>query len=88
MNIIKTKISYYKKASLILPNSFETKLGLMRVYLAVGDNQNVTNIGYSILKIDLYNYYANLYAIKALIAQKKYQLALSMLKKNVSFISY
>ena len=80
----KNAISYYKKASLILPNSFETKLGLMRVYLAIGDNQNVTNIGYSILKIDLYNYYANLYVIDSLINQKKYDDALNLINKMLA----
>jgi tetratricopeptide (TPR) repeat protein len=80
----KNAISYYQKASLILPNSFEPKLGLMRVYLTMKNYQNVTNIGYSILKIDLYNYYANLYIINSLINQKKYDNALSLVNKMLT----
>lgn len=80
----KNAISYYQKASLILPNSFEPKLGLMRVYLTMKNYQNVTNIGYSILKIDLYNYYANLYVINSLINQKKYDDALSLINKMLT----
>jgi tetratricopeptide (TPR) repeat protein len=80
----KNSIRYYQKASLILPNSFEPKLGLMKVYLTIKNYQNVTNIGYSILKIDLYNYYANLYIIDALIAQKKYDDALSLVNKMLT----
>ena len=77
----KNAISYYKKASLILPYSLEPKLGLMRVYLTMQQYQNVLTIGYSILKSDYYNYYANLYIIDALIAQKKFDIALGFVNK-------
>jgi len=77
----KNAINYYKKASLILPNSFEPRLGIMKVYLAIGKNQKVTEIGYSILKRDYFNYYANLYVIKALMNQKKYNDALRLVNK-------
>jgi len=77
----KNSINYYKKASLIFPNSFEPRLGLMRVYLAMQENQKVVEIGYSILTKDYYNYYANLYVIDALMNQKKYDNALSFINK-------
>ena len=77
-------ISYYKKASLNLPTSLEPKLGMMRVYLTTGEFGKVTQIGYSILKIDFYNYYANLYTLQALRLQKKYADALSIANKMIS----
>jgi len=66
---------YYKKASLIQPTSLDAKLGLVRVYLATNSYKEAETIAYEILKVDFYNYYANLYAIKTLIAQKKYTIA-------------
>jgi tetratricopeptide (TPR) repeat protein len=77
-------IKYYKKASLRNTFAIDPKLGLIRVYLATYSYQKAETVSYEILKTDYYNYYANLYAIKALIAQKKYQLALSMLKKMLA----
>jgi tetratricopeptide (TPR) repeat protein len=77
----KTAINYYKKASLILPNSFEPQLGLMKIYLLMHKYQKVTQIGFSILKFDYYNYYTNLYIINSLIAQRKYDDALKFVNK-------
>jgi tetratricopeptide (TPR) repeat protein len=74
-------IKYYKKASLIKTMALEPKLGLTRVYLATYSYEKAEMISYEIIRIDYYNYYANLFAIKALIAQKKYKPALSIIRK-------
>jgi len=41
-------------------------------------------VSYELLKIDYYNYYANLYVSKALIAQKKYKIATKIIQKMLS----
>ncbi|BCD67474.1 lipopolysaccharide assembly protein LapB [Nitratiruptor sp. YY09-18] len=60
---------YYSKAAMIKPQSFEPKLGLMRVLLAQGDNEGVIEYGNAILKEDTYNYYANLYIAYAMLGK-------------------
>ena len=77
-------IKYYTQASIVLPYSFEPKLGLMRVYLATAKYEKVVQIGYSILKIDYYNYYANLYTLQALKAKKDYKNALAVANKMLT----
>jgi len=77
-------VKYYKNASLIQPASLEAKLGLTRVYLATASYADAQIFAYEILKTDYYNYYGNLYAIKALIAQKKYDIALKITQKMLA----
>jgi len=77
-------LKYYKNASLILPYSFEPKLGMMRVYLTTGEYQKSIEIGYSILKVDYYNYYANLYTLQALKLKKDYKNALAIANKMLT----
>jgi len=77
-------IKYYKKASLINSFAVDPKLGLIKVYLAMYLYKKAEMVAYEILKMDYYNYYANLYAIKALVAQKKYDIALSMINKMLT----
>jgi len=77
-------IKYYKKASLINTLALDPKLGLIRVYLATYSYKKAETVAYEIIKMDYYNYYANLYAIKALIAQKKHEIALSMIRKMLA----
>jgi len=77
-------IKYYKKASLVNSFAVEPRLGLIRVYLAMYHYKKAEMVAYEILKMDFYNYYANLYAVSALIAQKKYDLALAMIKKMLA----
>lgn len=77
-------IKHYKQASLISPFALDPRLGLIRVYLDTYDFDKAQIISYELLKIDYYNYYANLYAIKTLIAQKKYDIAIVMINKMLS----
>ena len=77
----KNSIKYYQKAISLAPNSLEAKLGLNKVYLQMQEFSKALILSYEILKIDYYNYYANLYAITSLIAQKKYKNALNLVNK-------
>lgn len=74
-------IKYYKNASLIKPYALDPRLGLIRVYLDTYSFQEAELVSYELLKIDYYNYYANLYVIKALIAQKKYDISIKIINK-------
>jgi tetratricopeptide (TPR) repeat protein len=67
-------IKYYKKALLVSPYSLDLRLGLTRIYLDTQSFEKALEKAYEILKIDYYNYYANIYAIQALIAQKNIKL--------------
>jgi len=77
-------IKYYKKAALINSYALDPKLGLMQVYLRTYSYKKAESTAYELLKVDYYNYYANLYAISALIAQKKYDIAQQIIKKMLA----
>ena len=77
-------IEHYKKASLINQYALEPKLGLIRIYLATSSSQKAQTLAYEILKVDYYNFYANLYAIQSLIAQNKTDIALEIIRKMLS----
>ncbi len=74
-------LKHYRKASSILPYSAEAKLGMMRVYLVMNDYDDVLKIGNILLKEDLFNYYGNLYEIKALENKKDYKTAIAIVNK-------
>jgi tetratricopeptide (TPR) repeat protein len=59
-------IQFYRKALLAMPSSLEPRLGLMRVYLALGNIDEALAQGLVILKRDYYNYYGNLYYVTGL----------------------
>ena len=77
-------IEHYKKAALIYPYSIEPRLGLANIYLTMQRYKDAQNMAYEVIKKDYYNYYGNLYAIKALIAQKKYQIAQELANKMLT----
>lgn len=77
-------IRYYKKSSRILPKSNESKLGLTRVYLAKKDFKKAQRLAFGMLKTDYYSFYGNLYAIQALVGQKKYKIALAIANKMLA----
>ena len=77
-------IKYYKQASLINPYALDPKLGLIRVYLDAYSFDDAQMVANQLIKIDYYNYYANLYLTKALIAQKKYDVATEMISKMLA----
>ena len=77
-------IKYYKEAALINSYALDPRLGLIRIYLETGDFEQAESVSYELLKIDYYNYYANIYITRALIAQKKYDVALKVVRKMLS----
>jgi tetratricopeptide (TPR) repeat protein len=77
-------IKYYTQASLINSYALDPKLGLIRIYLDTGDFTKAEIVAYELLKIDYYNYYANLYVTKALIAQEKYSVATKVITKMLA----
>jgi tetratricopeptide (TPR) repeat protein len=76
-----SSLEHYNKASLISTYSLEPKLGMMRVYLSQYSYEKVENLATELLKIDYYNYYANLYMVQTLYAQGKYDVAENITKK-------
>ena len=77
-------IQFYKKASLLSPYALDPRLGLTRDYLDTYAFKKAEVVAYEILKIDYYNYYANVYAIQSLIAQKKYDVATKITNKMLA----
>jgi len=77
-------IKYYKKASILAPSSLEPRLALVRIKLLLEENEEALALSYQILKIDYYNFYGNLYASSALIAQKKYNTAKLVVNKMLA----
>lgn len=77
-------IKYYKKASLINGYALDPKLGLIRIYLDTYSYSKAETMAYKVLKIDFYNYYANLYLIQALRFQQKFDSAKQITKKMLS----
>ena len=75
---------YYHQASLLNPYALDPRLGLMRVYLATSSYADAEKVGNELLKIDFYNYYANIYITQALIAQKKYDIAQKVVSKMLA----
>jgi len=59
----------------VLPDAFEPRIALLLPLLASQQWQAAEQTAYQILKDDPYNYYANIRLLKALQAQKKYELA-------------
>lgn len=77
-------LKYYQEASLLKSDSLDPKLGMIRIYLDTGKYKEVENRSNEILKLDYYNYYTNLYLAKALVAEKKYEIALSVIQKMLT----
>jgi len=77
-------IIYYKKASLINSYALDSRLGLIRVYLDTHSYNEAQTVATELLKIDYYNYYANIYMIQSLNAQKKYNISLKIINKMLA----
>ncbi|MDF1876331.1 hypothetical protein JHD47_00690 [Sulfurimonas sp. SAG-AH-194-L11] len=75
---------HYKIAALSKPYAIEPRLGLIRVDLATASYTKAEQVAQELLKVDYYNYYANIYITQALIAQKKYDIAYSVVSKMLA----
>ena len=72
---------HYLAAKKISPNAFSPQLGMMRISNIKEEFDNSEALGYSIIKNDLYNYYANLYLSYALRKNKKFDASAEIDKK-------
>ncbi|MEO1958958.1 MAG: hypothetical protein ABGX23_05350 [Nautiliaceae bacterium] len=78
-------IKHYNVASMVYPYAVEPKLGLMRVYNAMGKYNNSVEIGGVIIRqIDYYNFYGNYYDAIALMGLKMYKEAIKIDYKMLS----
>jgi len=75
---------YYQVASLLNTSALAPRLGLIRIYLDTQDYKKAEIFAYKHLQGDYYNYYGNLYMIKALIAQDKYEIAKTIIHKMLA----
>lgn len=75
---------HYKEASLINSYALDPRLGLIRVYLATSSYHEAEQVATELLKIDYYNYYANIYITQALIAQNKFDIAYKVVSKMLA----
>ena len=72
---------HYRRASLISSFAIEPKLGMLKVYINLGDYDNALKIGDVILKEDYYNYYGNYYMILALKGKNEIKTAINLVDK-------
>ena len=75
---------HYQKAQTALPYAISPKIGKMSVAIAQGRYGNTEEIGFSVLKVDTYNYYANIKLAYALTANKKYDNAQAVVVKMLA----
>ena len=75
---------HYTKASLANPYALDPRLGIIRVYLATASYKEAEQSAYKLLKIDYYNYYANIYITQALIGEKKFDIAHQIVLKMLA----
>ncbi|MDQ7068372.1 MAG: hypothetical protein Q9M40_10610 [Sulfurimonas sp.] len=73
-----------KRLPLINSYALDPRLGLIRVYLATASYHEAEQVATELLKIDYYNYYANIYITQALIAQKKFDIAYKVVSKMLA----
>lgn len=75
---------HYQNAQLALPFAISPKIGQMSVAIAQGRYEKTQEIGFTILKVDPYNYYANIKLAYALNAVKKYENAQAIVEKMLA----
>ncbi len=83
-NRYQDSLKYYQKASFLIPSSIEPRLGICRVYLKTQYWEKAKLVAYTILQKDSFNYYANLYAVKALIGEKDFKDAKKITQKMLT----
>jgi len=73
--------THYMKAITALPDALTPKAGLMYVYLLSKNYEKASKIGYQIISIDFYNYYANLRLAYILRQTENFEMAEKILIK-------
>ena len=76
--------SHYKIATTAIPTSISAKLGLMSIAIAKMNYEEAETIGFKILKIDIFNYYANLKISYSLMMQNKYDSSHKIVSKMLA----
>ncbi len=80
----RNSIEHYKKALKILPASITAKLGLQYTYLLSKNYDMVMNLGYQIINIDFYNYYANYRVAYSLAQDGRFDLSEKIIDKMLA----
>jgi tetratricopeptide (TPR) repeat protein len=80
----RNSIEHYKKALKVLPSSISAKLGLQYTYVLSEDYAKTVEVGYQIISVDYYNYYANYRIAYSLAQTGKYDLAEKTLNKMLA----
>jgi len=76
-----SSLKYYQKAHKVNLNSIEPKLGIIKVLLLTKSFEKAESLCNEIMKVDYYNYYANLYSVQSLINENKLDIASKILNK-------
>ncbi len=77
-------VKYYKRATLANMYALDPKLGMISVYLETQKFNEAEMVAQELIKIDFYNYYANLYMVQSLIAQNKLDVATKIINKMLA----
>jgi tetratricopeptide (TPR) repeat protein len=80
----RNSIEHYKKALKVLPSSISAKLGLQYTHVLSEDYAKTLEIGYQIISVDYYNYYANYRIAYSLAQTGKYDLAEKTINKMLA----
>ncbi|MCF6200646.1 MAG: tetratricopeptide repeat protein [Hydrogenimonas sp.] len=65
----KNALMHYQKAASAVKSAVKPKLGIVEVYMLQGKYDDAIRLCGDILKMDYYNYYANLYLAKTVLAK-------------------
>ena len=77
----RNSIEHYKKALKVLPGSISAKLGLQYTHVLAEDYGRTLEVGYQIISVDYYSYYANYRIAYSLVQTGKYDLAETIINK-------
>ena len=80
----RNSIEHYKKALKVLPSSISAKLGLQYTHVLSKDYAKTVEVGYQIISVDYYNYYANYRIAYSLAQTGKYDLAEKTINKMLA----
>ncbi|WP_200762277.1 tetratricopeptide repeat protein [Nitrosophilus alvini] len=75
---------HYEKAALAVKSAIKPKLGIINIYMLQQKYEDAIKLCNDILKMDYYNYYANLYFAQILIYKKEFSNAKAVIYKMLS----
>ncbi|WP_187648391.1 tetratricopeptide repeat protein [Nitrosophilus labii] len=80
----KNALYHYKKAAIAAKSAISPRLGIINIYILQQKYDDALKICNDILKVDYYNYYANLYLVKILIGKSDFINAKAIAYKMLS----